>query len=459
MSSTILSIKPEEINTSEKRRNYTISIIGCRQIGVLHAYLFAEAGFRIICVDADQTRVNSIMKGKLPLLKSEIGLKLKNLAKTGLLGATTDFKSAVSQSDVIAITTPVEFDKKKKANYLTIENTCKLVGSKLRRGSLVIVMSIIGVGITQSLIKEHLENTSGFKAEVDFGLAYSPIQVSKGQSLENLANQERIVAAADRNSLNAAANILGTITRGSIKKIADVKTAEVIMLFEAVQHDVNVALANEFAVFCEKAGIDYFEAHKLANSDISHMLSLPTLTFENIRGEPYLLLEDSENLNLKLRIPEIAREVNEAIIKHAVNLTKEALINCEKTLRRARVSLLGITRTPNMKSQLKRTVKELAKMLEAKGAKISLYDPYFTGDESTEMQFNVKKNLSEALEGADCILILTGHDQFKRLNLKKMKTLMKMPAVIIDFEGIVEPDKVEKEGFIYRGLGRGVWTK
>jgi nucleotide sugar dehydrogenase len=277
--------------------------------------------------------------------------------------------------------------------------------------------------------------------------------------LETLTNQERIVAATNRNSLNAAANVLGTIAKGGIKKIADVKAAEAIMLFEAVQQDVNVALANEFAVFCEKSGVDFLEAYKLANSDVSHMLSLPMLTSENIRGEPYLLLEDSENLNLKLRIPEIAREVNEAIIKHAVNLTKEALINCEKTLRRAKVSLLGITRAPNMKSQPKRAVKELAKMLEAKGAKISFYDPYFTGDESAEIQSKVKKNLSEALEGADCILILTGHDQFKCLNLKKIKMLMKMPAAIVDFEGVVEPDNVEKEGFIYRGFGRGVWKK
>jgi UDP-N-acetyl-D-mannosaminuronate dehydrogenase len=75
------------------------------------------------------------------------------------------------------------------------------------------------------------------------------------------------------------------------------------------------------------------------------------------------------------------------------------------------------------------------------------------------MQHNIKKNLGEALEGVDCILILTGHDQFKRLNLKKLRIMMKMPASIVDFEGIVEPDEVEKEGFVFRGFGRGVWTK
>jgi UDPglucose 6-dehydrogenase len=104
-------------------------------------------------------------------------------------------------------------------------------------------------------------------------------------------------------------------------------------------------------------------------------------------------------------------------------------------------------------------VKELAKLLGARGAKVGLYDPYFTGDELSEMQHSLKKSLAEALEGVDCILILVSHDQFKRLNLKKLKFMMKMPAAIVDFEGVVEPAEVEKEGFVFRGFGRGAWTK
>ncbi|MDH5792954.1 MAG: nucleotide sugar dehydrogenase [Candidatus Bathyarchaeota archaeon] len=459
MSSSILYIKPEEIDTIEKRGKYTVSVVGCGQIGVLYACLFAEAGFKVKCADADQTIVNSILRGKMPLLKREIELKLKNYVKTGLLNAMTDAKTAVSQSDVITITVPVEIDEKKKANYSNLENTCRRVGSGLRRGSLVVVMSTVGVGVTQGLVKEVLENTSGFKVGADFGLAYSPIRLLNGQTLETLANQERIVAATDKNSLNAASTILGTVTKGCLRKTECVKTAEAVTLFEAMQQDVNVALANELALFCEKVGVDYLEAHKLAKIGAYPVLSLPTLVDGNIREDSYLLLEDSENLNLKLRVPAIAREINEEIVKHAVNLTKDALRNCGKTLRRARISLLGILQIPNMKSSPKKMVEELAKMLEARGAKVSVYDPYFSSDEMGETQYHLKKNLSEALEGVDCILILTGHDQFKRLNLKKLKALMKMPAAIVDLEGIVEPNKVEKEGFTYRGLGRGVWTK
>jgi len=458
MSSSILHVKSEDIDTIEKREKLTVCIIGCGQIGVLHAFLFADAGFNVRCADADQTIVNSILRGKAPFLKRENELKFKNYVKTGRLNASSDMKMAVSQSDIIVITIPVKIDEKKKTDYSVMEKICKQIGSSLRRGALVIVMNTVGLGVTEGLIKEILENTSGFKVGADFGLAYSPMRVLNGQSIEVSINNERIVSATDKGNLNVTSTILETVTKKSLRKTENIKTAEAVVLFEATHQDVNIALANEFALLCEKTGLDYLEAYKLMKTDDSAP-SLPTLVDETVQKEQCLLLEDAENLNLKLRLPTIAREVNEEIIKHAVNLVKDALRICEKTPRRARISLLGISQAPNMKSSTKTAVKELAKMLEARGAKVSLYDPYFSVDELGEIQFSAKKSLAEAMEGADCIVILTGHDQFKRLNLKKLKLMMKMPAVIVDFEGIFEPDKVEKEGFIFRGLGRGVWKK
>jgi UDP-N-acetyl-D-mannosaminuronate dehydrogenase len=145
--------------------------------------------------------------------------------------------------------------------------------------------------------------------------------------------------------------------------------------------------------------------------------------------------------------------------KHLANLVKDALKGCGKTIRRARISLLGVTQEPNIRSHPKRIVKDLIQLLTTRGARISIYDPYLAESELTEILPNFKKTLTDAIEGADCIVILTGHDQFKRLGLTRLKMAMKKPAAIVDFEGIIDPDKVEKEGLIYRGLGRGVWTK
>jgi nucleotide sugar dehydrogenase len=459
MSSLIMQAKPEEINTAEKRGKLDVSIIGCGQTGILQALLFAEAGFKVTCVDADQTIVSRIDKGRVPFLKLEAGAKLKDHVKTGRLSATNDVKETVSQSDIIAITTPVKISSKKKAEYSDLENTCRKIGSSLQRGSLIIVTSLTGIGITEGLIKETLENTSGLKVGADFGLVYSPIQTLHTRTWEEASNHQRIVAATDRDSLKAASIILETLTKRGVRKTGNVKAAELAALLEVSQRDVNIALANETALLCEKVGVDYTEAQKISGTDTDSLPPTSTLADDSFSDDPYLLLEDAESFNVKPRVVTAARDTNEEAVKHVANLVKDALRSCGKTLKRARIALLGASQTPNVQSPMKRTAKKIVETLEARGAKISLYDPYLPENEIAETPYHFKKTLAEVVERADCVIVVTAHDQFKHVNLRKMKLIMKMPAAIVDLEGVTEPSKIEKEGFVYRGLGRGVWTK
>jgi len=458
MPTPIMHAKPEEIDTPEKRANHVVSIVGCGQAGILQAILFADAGFKVTCADADQTTVSRIAKGKTSL-KSETGVKLKNHAKTGQLSATNDIGQAVSNSDLIAITTPVKITSRKKAEYSDLENACKKVGSNLQSGSLVIVTSLTGIGFTEGLIKETLENTSGLKAGTDFGLAYSPIQTPHTFTCKEAANYQRIVAASDKDSLRVASFVLEKLGERGVKRTTNVKTAEVAALLEVLQRDTNIALANETALICEKIGVDYNETLRITGTNTDNLSPTPTLADDSLSDEPYLLLEDAENFNLRPRLARAARDTNEETVKHVANLAKDSLRSCGKTLKRARIALLGVSQTPNTQSPIKRTARKIIDTLEARGAKISLYDPYISDSEIAETSYHFKKNSTEALERADCVIILTAHDQFKRMNLRKMKLTMKMPAAIIDLEGEEEPSKIEKEGFVYRGLGRGVWTK
>lgn len=459
MSVSILRVKPEDVDSVEKRKKYTVSVVGCGRIGVLHACLFAEAGFKVICVDSDQHIVNCIMKGKAPFFGREIELVLKDHVKAGDLKATNDMKEAAGQSDIIVIAASARMDDKRKANYFDVENACKRVGSGLHRGSLVIIISVVGPGTVEGLVKETLENTSGLKAGAGFGLAFSPTRVFNGQTLEQLENSKRIVAATDKASLNAASTVLKAIAKNGVVEASDVKTVETAVLFEAVHHDVDFALANEFAVFCEKLGVDYSEAERLIEASAGVCFASPAITGGNFRKESYLLLEEAENLNVKLRTPTVAREMNEEALKHAISLIRQALRSCGKPLRRAKISLLGVSQVPNLKCPPGASVRQLVKKLAAKGAKVSVYDPYFSSRELIEMGYPAQKTLTKALEGADCVVILIGHERFKRLSLKRLKVMVKMPVAVVDFGCVVKPDKVEKEGFIYRGLGRGVWTR
>jgi UDP-N-acetyl-D-mannosaminuronic acid dehydrogenase len=446
----VLHLKPEDIDTNEKRGKYTVSVIGCEQKGVLYAAAFAEAGFKVICTDADQTLVKRLSKGKTPFSDQETESKLKSFLRRGQLSVTSELKSAVSQSDVIIMTLTAKIDDKKYPDYAEVENTCKQAGAALRQGALFIYGGIAGLGFTEGVIKETLVNTSGLRVGEDFGLVYNPLQLPDQQPFVSIANQELKVAAVDKTSLDAATGVLGTITKKGVRQILDVKTAEAALLFTIVKQDANLALANELAVFCESAGIDYFKTLKLV--DAYERSFSPTIEAdEDSRNEAYLLIENAEAFNVKLRLPALARKINEDMVRHAVNLTKDALRSCGKTLRRARVAVLGSAKTE--------TTMLLVGMLEKKGAKTRIYDPLLSKNEQSSMTRVVKKRLKEAVEGTDCIVLLTKQNQFKRLNLKKLRAIMKMPAAIVDLSGTIEPQKVERKGFTYRCLGRGVKKK
>jgi UDP-N-acetyl-D-mannosaminuronate dehydrogenase len=440
----VLTLKADEIDTNEKRSKLLVSVVGCGRKGILYAYAFAQAGFKVTCSDADPSVVKKLAKGKTPFRQPEIEGKIKTLINTEQLNVTSDLKKAVSRSDIVIVAVPAKVDEKKKIDYSEVLSTLKQVGGALHSGMMVIYGEVAGLGFTEGAMKETLENTSGLKAGQDFSLAYVPIRNSQVKLFaEPVSVLELKLAVVGKTGLDAVLNLVKTAVKDA-KPIGDVKTAEITTLFAAARQDTNMALASELAVFCENADIDYFKILKL--SEFNDPSFWPTANDEENRNEAYLLLEGAENLNVKLRLPNLARQISEEMVKHAVNLTQEALRSCNKTLRRAKIAVLGSV-NPNT------TAVAFVKSLVLKGAKTNLYDPASKGD-ALDLGV-VKSSFNEAVEGVDCVVILTGEEQFKHLNLKKLKAMTKTPSVIVDLAGAFEPGTVEAEGFIYRGLGRG----
>jgi nucleotide sugar dehydrogenase len=444
---SILHLKPEELDTPEKREAYTVSFVGCGKRAIFQALAFAEAGFKVKCTDADQSVVKRLSKGNIQLGDHQAEAKLKSLMRKEQLNATSDLAKAVSGSDVIVLSVNVKIDGKKISNASEAVTAFKQVGAVLPKGSLVVYGGVAGIGFVNSIVKETLENTSGFKAGEDFGLAYNPVLNAEGNKAGHITDRTLTIAAEDKYSLNAAVVIFGAITKKSVNKISNFKFAEAASLFEAAKHDTITALNNELAMFCENACLDYAETIKLVENNDPTASASPTIADEINRDEVYLLLENAENLSVKLRLPTIARQLNENMTKHALNLTQEALRATGKTLRRSKVALLGATEQGTGSATF-------AESLEAKGAKVSQYDPY-GGGERRESKVAVKKTLNEAVEGADCVVLLSDQEHLKRLNLKKLHALMKSPAALVDLAGAVEQPKVESLGFAFRGLGKG----
>jgi len=167
-----------------------------------------------------------------------------------------------------------------------------------------------------------------------------------------------------------------------------------------------------------------------------------------------MLLDEAEDVGARLKLLASAREVNEETLKHSVNLARDALSSCGRPLRRARICLLGSTWTTEEDPSANVVVK-IAKILHDKGGKVNVYDPLVPRADSGDGAFTFKPSLSEAAEKVDCIVVASNLEQFRHLNLRRLKIVMRSPAAMVDLEGILDPGKVEKEGFVYRGLGRG----
>jgi len=446
---TVLHLNKEDIDTPEKRAGYTISLVGCGQKAISYALAFAETGFKVKCVDEDQSVTRRLSRGYLRLRDSETEKRLKQFARTEQISATSDLKAAASASDIIVLTIDVKVDDKKCADYSEILNVCKQLGASLRKDGLVIYAGAGGFGLTETVIKENLENTSGLRAGDDFGLAYSrTVATEKGR----LMLKEIQVAANDKASLDSAALIFEVIAEKGVTRTSGIKIAELASLVAAVRRDSTVALANELAIFCEAAGVDYFEMVKLLNNSRENGFS-PTISEETSRNEAYIMLENGDNLNVKLRLLATARQVNEIAVRHAINLTQDALHSIGKPLRRARMAVLGSSLEPGTASLV------FVETLETRGSKVARYDPFSPEKGLTKEGDSVKRTLNEAAEGADCVVVLSEDEQFKRLNLKKLHTIMKSPAAFVDLTNQFDPKNIEQAGFIYRGLGKGVWKK
>jgi len=455
----MMTLKKEDINTPEKREKYTLSVIGCGRMGLSHACLFAEAGFKVIAVDVNQRTINLIKKGKTPFMEPRLDVLLERHIKNDHLTATQDTREAASASDIIVFVVPTLIDRRKKPDYSAIEKACKDVGMELRPESMIIFASATGPGVTESLVKETLENTSGLKAGIDFGLAYSPIHAIPGQVLQDINACTRVVGAVDEQSLRTGCLVLSTIVTGEIVKVKNIKTAEAVKLFESVYQDINLALANNFALFCEKAGIDIVEAQKAASRQPNCHLPTPEIVNEYIINDHYLLVEESETLNVKLPMVTLSRKINDEMLGHTVRLVRDALRVCGKNMRRAKVTIFGVSCRPNVKVAEASQAKRFINMLNKKGMIVRVYDPLFSYKELVKMGYSTERTLKKTVEKADCLVIAVGHDRFRRLSLGKIKFLVKKPAAIVDMVRVIDPVKAEKEGFAYRGVGRGVWTK
>ncbi len=452
-----MEIPPDELKEAIGGGDLTIGVYALGRMGLPTACLFAEAGAKVIGVDINPHIVDQLNAGKSPIEEPNLQPLIRRHVSEKRLIVTGDATEAAAKCDIIIIVVPTLIDKRKRPDYSAVEKACKGIGLKLRKGCLVIFESTVGLGVTEKIVKGTLENASGLKAGTDFGLAYSPIRATAGRVLRDMQSYPKIVAGLDMRSLEAASAVMGTIVKGGVVKVMSIKTAEATKLFENVYRDVNIALANELALMCERNGIRFEEVRAAANTQPYSHLHTPSIGVggECIPVNPYFLIDSGEEVGLDMQLTKRARRINDGMPLHTVKLVTEALRECGKTLKRSKVAVLGVSYRANVKEARASPSTTVIEMLMKKGAKVTANDPYFTAKEIAAMGYPSKEGLEATVDGVDCILAAVGHDQFKGLKLKDLMRLIRKPACIVDGCHIFDPSEARREGFIYIELGSG----
>jgi nucleotide sugar dehydrogenase len=405
--------------------------------------------------------VERISRGEPTIEEPGLTVMLKKAIRSGRFTVTTNSEEAASNSDILFIIVPTMIDKQKHADYSSVEDACARVGKNIRPGSLIIFESTCGPGVTERVVKETVEKYSGLQVGQGFGLAYSPIRAMGGRAVQDLQSYSKVVGATDKKSLEAACAALSVIVKGELIRVKDIKSAELSKLFETIYRDVNIGLANEFALLCEEIGVDYLETMRAANSQpYSHLHS----TGVGVGGHclpvyPYLLTSETYALDAKLRIVLDARKINDLMPRHAAKLASDGLRVCGKSLKRAKVAVLGISYRPNVKETRFSPSLDLIGILKKRGARVTSFDPLFNASEMESMGLTSEPTLRRAIEKADCVILTVAHDEFKDMDTIELAARMSKQGLVIDCTGTFDPVSVEKSGLVYRGIGRGLWTR
>ncbi|MGQ4834612.1 MAG: nucleotide sugar dehydrogenase [Candidatus Asgardarchaeia archaeon] len=449
----------KEITKIISTGNVTIAVYGLGKMGLPLAVVYAKNGFNVIGVDVNKKVVDLINSGKSHLI-NEPGVDddtISKLLHAGKLKATTDGINAAKKSDVMVIIVPSLIDDEKNLKLDYVFSAAESIGKGLKKGDLVITECTLPPGTTAGPIREILENNSGLKAGLDFGLAHSPERTMSGQVIKNIVEDyPKIVGGIDKKSTEAVAAIYSKIAKKGVIKVSNSTTAEAIKVFEGVYRDVNIALANELALLAERIGVNVIEAINGANSQPYSHIHLPGAGVGGhcIPIYPYFLINLAHKYNLNLILTYNGRKINELMPYHIVDLVIDSLNELERPVKNSKIGILGVAYKGGVKSTYLTPAKPIIEKLKQMGAKLLVHDPLFSPEEIKD-EFDVAgtSEIAEVFKDADCVIIITNHKEYNERTLLPLLQLMKNKAAIVDGRYVLRKDSVVSSGKTYRAVG------
>ena len=426
----------QELAEKISNRTARVGVVGLGYVGLPLAVEFARSGFTVTGIDVDLEKVSRLNQGQCYIDDVDGGV-LAALVRERKVRATAEF-SAVADLDTIDICVPTPLRKTKDPDMSYVVAAAEQVAHYLHPGMLVVLESTTYPGTTEELILPILER-GGLREGKDFFLCFSPERVDPGNPQYQTRNIPKVVGGLSRQSTEMAV-LLYTQVVEKVVPVSSAKVAEMVKLLENTFRMINIGLANEMAILCDRMDINVWEVIEAAATKPFGFMPFypgPGLGGHCIPVDPFYLSWKSKQAGAEARFIELAGQINGQMPLFVAEKVQAALNDRGKPVRGSRVHVLGVAYKRDVDDVRESPALDIIALLEKRGAKITYTDPHVP-----HLRWDggslASQPLEEAAAAADCVVVVTDHSRIDYARLVEVAPL------IVDTRNVLKGFKSEK---------------
>lgn len=432
-----------------------VCVVGMGYVGSCLSAVLAESGLRVHGIDVNADLVAQINEGTCPIEEDTVTDLFEKHAEQGDISAWTSYDVVADCSTVlVTVGTPLAEDD---PDTSAVEAATRSIGPHLTGGEQVIYRSTLPAGATEGTVKPLLDETSSLTAGEDYALAFSPERMAEGSAYADLTSLPVVVGGYTDQCRKRVEQFWRNLGHKTVP-VSSPTAAELTKLADNWWIDLNIALANEIALLSEQLGVDALEivhaANTLPKGDHNVNILYPGAGVGGscLVKDPHFVANLGDRHGLDLQTPRVSRQVNDRMPRHVVDLVERGL----QTTRGATVAVLGYAFKAGTDDTRNTPAVEIVEGLREVGADVQITDPFVQAT-TIESEVGVTPlRLPEALDGADAVVVVTGHDQYRSLSAEDIKEYVGSPEfLVVDGRFAFDPDDFMDRSVTYLGVGRG----
>jgi nucleotide sugar dehydrogenase len=396
---------------------FKIAVYGLGHVGSPLASAWLRAGAHVIGVDKSPKVLENARKGRTHVPEPGVNEAFSKGLKEKRFYVYDDPVRASQETNFKMICVPVLLTDSFSADLAAVKQVASAIGRGLKKGDIVSLNPSVPPGTSEDVVLPILEKESGLKVERDFYMIYNPERIYEGRAIEDIEERyPAVVAGAGPKSLDIGSKMYSLVAKKGVIRMSSMRTAETEKLLEGVYRDVNIALANEMAKFCEKVGVNFWEAREAANSQPFSHIHKPGAGVGGacIPVYPQFILHTADINKVECNITRLGRNVNDSMPAYCVEQAIKLLDG--PGVSQSTVALLGLAfRGGVSDSRLSPTYRIIEELKKLKVKEIRVHDPLVASDPGLPQDVMLTSSLSKAVQGADLVMLVADHPEYKGL--------------------------------------------